>query len=83
MDSRLPSPGGSPLRSRGTLDTTTVSTQALPNKEALASEGQVSQLELTMPAEAGNWLVEITDNGTARPAPAPPAAKVKKLPQAS
>jgi hypothetical protein len=41
--------------------------------------GRLSMLELTMPGEAGTWIVEVTDYGTARPAPAPPAAQVKEL----
>jgi hypothetical protein len=67
----------------GSLAKQTVPAEALagePIRYALyTKQGRLSMLDLTMPGGAGNWIVEVTDYGTARPAPAPPASKVKKL----
>lgn len=67
----------------GAMAKLTVPAQALAAEPiryaAYIKYGKLSMLELTMPGGAGTWIVEVTDYGTARPAPAPPAAKVKKL----
>ncbi|MEV6631973.1 hypothetical protein AB0M54_14595 [Actinoplanes sp. NPDC051470] len=67
----------------GSMAKLTVPAQALAAEPiryaAYIKYGKLSMLELTMPGGAGTWIVEVNDYGTAHPAPAPPAAKVKKL----